>query len=141
MQRITRTNEDLRIGKEVRGQPLYKELSYRVIGVAMEVHKALGPGFPEAVYDEAFAIALREARIPFESQKPLKVGFRGRTLRKRFIPDYDIDEKIIVDLKAKSGISADDGAIMLSYLRASAHRLGILINFGKRSLDYKRVVH
>jgi len=119
---------------------LYKELSYRVIGAAMTVHKELGPGFPEAIYDEAFGIALRSVQIPFEPQKEFAVAFSGIVLKKTFKPDYDVEEKIIVELKAKGEIPKEDEATLLAYLRASKRRLGILINFGRPSLEYKRLL-
>ena len=119
---------------------LYKDLSYRIIGAAMEVHRELGPGFPEAIYDEAFAMALRAAGIAFDPQKEMRVTFRGIVLAKSFRPDYDIDGKIIVDLKAKTDLPPEDVATMLSYLRASGRRLGMLINFGRVRLQYERVL-
>ena len=105
----------------------------------MEVHKHLGPGFLEAIYDEAFAAELSALNIPFEYQKELKIFYKGKPLRRTYRVDFVIDGKIIVENKASSGLTNNDRAQMINYLKATGYRLGILINYGLPSLEYERL--
>ena len=113
--------------------------SYNIIGAAMDVHKELGCGFTEPVYQEAFEKELLCRRIPFEREKTFKVYYKGFELSKRFIPDFFCYGKIIVELKAVSELNGEHHAQVYNYLKASSLPLGLLINFGKTSLDYKRI--
>ena len=119
---------------------LYKEESYKIIGVAMEVHKELGPGFLEAVYQEAFELELQKQNIPYEREKVLNIFYKGMKLRKRYEADFVCYDKIIVELKALSDLSNDHVAQVLNYLTTSGIKLGLLINFGSNSLQYKRLI-
>ena len=119
---------------------LYKEESYKIIGVAMEVHKELGPGFLEAVYQEAFELELQKQNIPYEREKVLNIFYKGMKLRKRYEADFVCYDKIIVELKALSDLSNDHVAQVLNYLTTSGIKLGLLINFGSKSLQYKRLI-
>ncbi len=125
-----------RMEKEI----IYKDLSYKIIGAAMNVHKELGCGFLESVYDEAFGIEIERIKLRFEYQKELEILYRGKKLKKKFRVDYLIENKIVVENKAKREIDEIDEAQMHNYLKASGLKLGIIINYGKPSLEYKRIV-
>ena len=106
----------------------------------MEVHRHLGSGFLEAIYDEAFAVELSVLGIKFEYQKDLKVFYKRRPLKRTYRADFVIDGKIIVENKASSGLTNNDRAQMLNYLKATGYKLGILINYGLKSLQSERLV-
>ncbi len=118
-----------------------REEVYAVIGAAVEVHKELGPGFLEAVYQEAMEIELAMRGIPFESQKSLKLCYKGQLLKKEYIPDLLCFGKLIVDLKAMDRLSGKEEAQILNYLKASGLKVGLLINFGSSpKLEWRRYV-
>ena len=118
---------------------LYPKESYAIIGAAIEVHKQLGCGFTEPVYQEAFAEELRLREIPFEREKVLTVTYKGKVLTKEFRADFVCYNKIIVELKAVVDFAEEHYAQVYNYLKASEMQLGLLINFGKTSLEYKRI--
>lgn len=118
---------------------LYPKESYAIIGAAIEVHKQLGCGFTEPVYQEAFAEELRLREIPFEREKVLTVTYKGKVLTKEFRVDFVCYNKIIVELKAVVDFAEEHYAQVYNYLKASEMQLGLLINFGKTSLEYKRI--
>ena len=119
---------------------LYKEESYKIIGVAMEVHKELGPGFLEAVYQEAFELELQRQDIPYAREKLLNVFYKGKKLKKHYSADFVCFDKIVVELKALGELSSDHEAQVLNYLKTSKLKLGLLLNFGTKSLQYKRLI-
>ena len=118
---------------------LFKELSYAIIGAAMEVHRVLGPGFLEAVYESALAYELTLRGIRFEEQKRLPVSYKDQVLGE-YMADLVIDEQIILELKAVSAISAAHEAQAHHYLAATGLKLAIILNFGAESLQQKRIV-
>ncbi len=119
---------------------IYKELSYKIVGAAMEVHRELGSGFLESVYDEAFGIELERIGLYFEYQKELPIFYKGKKLEKQFRADYLIEKEILVENKATKGITEIDEAQVHNYLKALGLRLGIIINYGLPSLEYKRII-
>lgn len=119
---------------------IYKRESYKIISTCISVHKELGCGFFESVYQEALAIEFRHCDIPFEQEKRLDIYFKGIKLRKNYIADFICYDKIILELKAISQISTEHESQLLNYLKATNLKLGILINFGEKSLKYKRLV-
>lgn len=119
---------------------IYKTEAYKIIGAAMEVHKELGPGFLEAVYQEALEIELHKQKIPYEREKLMNIFYRGIKLKKRYAADYVCYDKIIVEVKALSALSSDHESQILNYLKTTSLKLGLLINFGTKSLQYKRLV-
>jgi len=119
---------------------LLGEETYQIIGAAMAVHRELGHGFLEAVYQEALALEFLEKHIPFEQEKPLEVQYKGRPLRKKYFTDFLCFDQIIIELKAMDGIHDDHLAQVLNYLKATNLRLGLILNFGTPSLQYKRVI-
>ncbi len=118
---------------------LFKRLSYRVVGAAMEVHRLLGSGFLEAVYQTALAHELKLLEIPFEQQKRLTVKYKDIVVGD-YIADFVIDGKIIVEIKAVSNLTSSHQAQALNYLAATGYQLAILLNFGATSLQQRRVV-
>ena len=118
---------------------LYPNESYDIIGAAIEVHKQLGCGFVEPVYQEAFAEELKLRKIPFEQEKVFTVTYKGKVLPKEFRADFVCYNQIIVELKAVSEFAEEHYAQVYNYLKASGMQLGLLINFGKTSLEYKRL--
>ena len=105
----------------------------------MEVHRLLGPGFLEAVYQTALAHELELQGIPFEQQKRLTVKYKDLVVGE-YIADFVIDGKIIVEIKAVSNLTSSHQAQALNYLAATGYQLAILINFGATSLQQRRVV-
>ena len=105
----------------------------------MEVHRTLGCGFVEPVYQEALAIEMTKRNIPFEREKELNINYKGNRLSKTFRADFICYDKIILELKAVSDFTDEHYAQIYSYLKASNMDLGILINFGKASLEYERI--
>lgn len=106
----------------------------------MEVHKILGVGFVESVYEEALAIEFDLRKIPYERQKPINILYKDK-LAKQFICDFVVYDKIIVELKAIKKISDIEVAQTLNYLKGSGLTLGLLLNFGTISLEYKRLIN
>lgn len=120
---------------------IFRNESYAIVGAAMEVYNELGNGFLESVYQEAMEIELGLRGIPFSSQQELFIFYKGRRLKKHFMPDLLCYNGIIVDLKAIERLTSGDIAQMQNYLNGMKFELGLLINFGARSnLEYKRVV-
>ena len=118
----------------------YKEETYKIIGCAMEVHAELGHGFLESVYQEALSIVFDENDIPYEKEKVLKIFFRGKTLQKKFQADFYCYNNIIVETKAAKELTDKDLSQILNYLKATQKEVGLLINFGTKHLQYKRVI-
>ena len=119
---------------------LYSDITGKIIGAAMEVHKTLGPGFLESVYDEALAYEFELQKIKFDRQKPIDVAYKGR-IAKHFICDFLIENKIILEIKAIKKITDIDKAQVINYLKATGLKVGLLINFGSSSLEYKRFMN
>jgi len=119
---------------------LYSEITGPVIGAAMEVHKVLGPGFLESVYEEAFAIELDLRNISYKRQQPIDIFYKEK-LAKHFVCDFIIEDLVIVELKALSQLGDIAKAQVLNYLKATRLPIGLLLNFGARSLEYKRFVN
>jgi GxxExxY protein len=110
-----------------------------VIGAAMKVHNRLGPGFLESVYEEALAVELKLKRIAFERQKQLPVVYRGNVI-KEFVCDFFVGGQVIVELKAIKALGEIEKVQLTSYLKASGIETGLLLNFGGRSLEFKRMI-
>ncbi|MFC1815638.1 GxxExxY protein [Thermodesulfobacteriota bacterium] len=119
---------------------IYKDEVYEIIGAAMDVHKELGCGFLEAVYQEAFEMELRARKVPFESEKRLEIFYKGKRLEKEYVADVISYDKVIVELKALDRLTSKEESQVLNYLKASRLKVGVLINFGAPSLEWKRFV-
>lgn len=118
---------------------LYKELTFAIIGAAMEVHKTLGGGFLEAVYQKSLTHELRLRKIPFEEQVHLPVHYKGELVGE-YIADFIIDGKVIVEIKAASTLNDAHVAQTIHYLAATGNKVALLINFGSKSLQHRRLV-
>ena len=118
---------------------LYKEQTYAVIGAAMEVHKILGPGFLETVYQAALERELALRNIPFEQKVKLPVAYKDIIVGP-YEADLVIDNKFIVEIKAVSKFNASHQAQAMHYLAATGLRLALLLNFGAGSLEHRRVI-
>lgn len=118
---------------------LYKELSYKIIGLAMEVHRELGTGFLEKVYENALMLLLEENNIKAIQQEAIKIYFRGKIIGD-YIADIIVDDKIILELKCTSKIIGIHKAQLANYLKATGKKVGIIINFGNKSVEIERIV-
>jgi GxxExxY protein len=114
--------------------------TYAIIGAAMAVHAELGPGFLEAVYREALAIELEERSVPSRQEVALPLTYRGRNLQTAYRADFVCYDSVIVELKALSGLTRTEEAQVINYLKASGYEVGLLLNFGAASLEFRRLV-
>ncbi|QQS43128.1 MAG: GxxExxY protein [Acidobacteriota bacterium] len=119
---------------------VHSDLSYKIIGLAMQVHRELGHGFLEKVYENALMVALAENNMPAQQQYPIRVSFHGKTVGDYFA-DIVVEGSVILELKAQEKIVSAHRAQTLNYLKATDFRLALLFNFGKRSLEYERFVY
>lgn len=106
----------------------------------MNVHKELGGGFLESVYQEAIGIELLENNIPFEKEVRLQIQYKGNLLSKNFIADFVCYRNILVELKSSTAITDEYYAQVINYLKATRKPLGLLLNFGPKSLEFKRII-
>ncbi|MBI5858317.1 MAG: GxxExxY protein [Sphingobacteriales bacterium] len=115
--------------------------TYQIIGTCMEVHRQLGFGFSEIVYKDAMEIEAGINEIPFKREKEYSVLYKGRPLKHKYFADFIMFDNIIVEIKAgKEGINNEHISQTLNYMRASGCKIGLIINFGKQSLEHKRLV-
>lgn len=115
------------------------ELSRSIIGCAMKVSTALGPGFLEKIYEDALAHELQKAGLAVQQQAPLSVTYDGITVGE-YSADILVENRVLLELKAARAIDASHQAQILNYLKATGIKLGRLLNFGTRSLGIKRMV-
>ncbi len=118
---------------------IYKELSYKIIELALEVHNELGCGFLEKVYENALMLLLDREKIPARQQAPADVYFQGKVIGQYFA-DILVDNKLILELKTTDVITNVHIAQVLNYQRATGMKLGLILNFGKTRFEYKRLV-
>ena len=119
----------------------YDDLTYKIIGCAMAVHRKLGPGYRENTYQRDLAVHLTEARLAFESQKLCEVydSLNGDQLLGYYIPDFVVEDSTVVEIKALKGLDNSHLAQVIGYLAVTGCPIGLLINFGERSLRYRRI--
>jgi GxxExxY protein len=119
----------------------YDDLTYKITGCAMTVHRRLGPGHREHIYQRALEDQLAEANLAFESQKLYEVydSPKNERLLGYYVPDFVIEDKVIVEIKAIQVLENIHLAQVIGYLAVSGCPLGLLINFGRSSLERKRV--
>lgn len=117
---------------------IHKELTYRIIGILFKVHKKLGCGFLEKIYQRAIEIELKTEDIPYETEKEYEVKYDNKIIG-RFRLDLVIDGKIIIELKAVERLPKVFREQLISQLKASPYEVGLLVNFGAPKLEYIRI--
>ena len=126
-------------GESMSAELLYQDLTYRIIGAAMEVHRELGPGFLESIYQRALAQELTARHVVYEAEQRISVVYKGV-----IVGDFDVDllveGLVIVELKAVAQLNQAHHAQVINYLTASQLELALLINFGEPSLRHKRII-
>lgn len=119
---------------------LYKEESYKIVGICFEVHNNLGAGFLEIVYKDALEYEFKRAGIPFQREVEYEVKYRDIILPHKFYADFVVFDEIILEVKAINGIVDEHIAQSINYLKVSSNKLALLVNFGELKLQYKRLV-
>jgi GxxExxY protein len=114
--------------------------TYAIIGAAMEVHRQLGCGFLEPVYQEALAIEFSKREIQFRRELKLPVFYKGVRLESVYKVDFICFQEVVVELKALARFSGTEEAQVINYLKATGHEVGLLLNFGARSLEHRRFI-
>ena len=117
----------------------HQDATQKIIGAAIEVHKILGPGFLEAIYEEALAKEFQLRGIKFERQKCIEIAYKGEIVGTHRL-DLMVEENVVVELKAVKDFSDLHQAQLLSYLKVTGSKVGLLLNFNKPVLDIKRMV-
>ncbi len=121
-------------------QLIYEQKSYKIIGACFEVHKELGSGFLEGVYQEALKMEFETLGIPFEREKQLLIYYKNRKLQKRYKSDFICYNQILIELKALNQLTSEHESQIINYLKATNLKVGFLFNFGEKSLKYKRFI-
>jgi len=119
---------------------VHGDLTYKLIGLAMEVHRRLGPGFLEKVYDQAYIIELDLVAIKYVYQQLFRIQYRDQFLRKLYAPDFVVEGKVLVDNKSIQAIGDLERAKMINYLKVTKLEVGLIINYGNLSLEWERVI-
>jgi len=120
---------------------IYKPESHQIIGAAIEVHRTLGNGFLEQVYQEALSIEFEKQGIPFEKEKQIRIQYKDSFLEKAYIADFVCYDKIILECKAVGHLLPEHESQVINYLYATGFQLGLLINFGKYQIEIKRIAN
>jgi GxxExxY protein len=116
------------------------EESYKIVGICMNVHRELGMGFREAVYKDALEFEFGRHGIPFVRERLFQVEYKGVILKHKYLADFLVYDKVILEVKAASFIVDEFMLQTINYLKVSKLQLGIVANFGEKSLTYKRIV-
>ena len=117
----------------------YSDLTAKIIGAAMEVHKFLGNGFQEVIYQRALAIELNEKGLRFVREQEMQIDYKGRDIGTRRV-DFFIEDKIMLEIKAVIRLEDVHLAQAINYLEAYNLEIGLLINFGSKSMEFKRLM-
>jgi GxxExxY protein len=123
----------------IKEQYLHSELTGKIIGCAMEVHRALGNGFQEVIYQRALEIEMGQQGLNFSREHEMQIAYKGIEIGTRRV-DFFVEEKVMVELKAVVQLEDVHLAQAINYLEAYGLEVGLLINFGNRSLQFKRVM-
>jgi GxxExxY protein len=119
---------------------ILKEESYLIVGICMEGHRELGMGFKEIIYKDAIELEFKGKSIRYQREKEFKIEYKGKILPHKFYADFVVFNSIILEVKSSSLIINSFVATTINYLKASGLQLGIIANFGEKSLTYKRVL-
>jgi GxxExxY protein len=119
---------------------MYKQECYNIVGLCMAVHRELGSGFLEAVYQEALEIEFRKADLDYIRECQIEIDYKGVVLEKKYYADFLCYGEIIVELKAVKALDDNYMSQIMNYMKATHKKVGILVNFGARSIEYKRIV-
>jgi GxxExxY protein len=121
---------------------IYKDEVFAIVGAAIEVHRQLGPGFLEPVYQEAMEYEVSTRDIPFVAQQRIQIKYKEHLLSKEYVADVVCYDKIIVEFKALDCLTGKEEAQVINYLKATGFKVGVLINFGSHGkLEWKRLVY
>ncbi len=115
--------------------------TYAVIGAAMEVHRELGPGYLERVYQDALEVEFKARDIPYQRERVLAIRYKSVVLPSSYRSDYVCFDDLLVETKAQKALTDIDGAQLINYLKGTGFEIGLLINFGTPSLEYRRMIH
>ncbi len=126
-------------GSQDAGVYPYSDITKKIIGCAIEVHKTLGPGFKESAYENALIRELEQLGFKIERQKPITIRYKGAAVGRHRL-DLVVDDMIIVELKCAKEFSGEDGKRLISYLKAAKKRIGLLINFARSTVVVKRFI-
>ena len=137
----TRINRISRISQMDSDKIIFKEESYKIIGICMNIHSTLGNGFLEAVYNEVLEKELINHEIPYQKEVKLELTYNEEKLKKTYKADFICYDEIILEIKAVSFLNDNFSRQTLNYIKATNKKLGLLINFGESSLKYKRFVN
>ncbi len=118
---------------------VYPDLSYKIMGAIFEVHKQLGPGFLEAIYEKALVEELASRDLHVGTQKMIDLAYKGKKIGVHRL-DLVVEDKVVIELKAIERFSPYHKAQLTSYLKASGYKLGILVNFSREKIEYRRVL-
>lgn len=120
---------------------LFKDEVYNIVGYCINIWKTLGYGFSEVIYKDAMEVEFIENEFPHKRENEIPVYYKSNLLRHKFIPDFTLFDSIIVEVKScEEGINNQTISQTLNYLKASGCRIGLIINFGKSKMEYKRLV-
>jgi GxxExxY protein len=119
---------------------IFKDEAFKVVGICMKIHKTLGLGLKEVNYKDAMEIEFIDDSIYYEREKKFAVEYKGKTLRNPYVADYIVFNSIVLEIKSTTAINEAHLAQALSYLAVSKLKLAMVINFGERSLTWKRIV-
>ena len=119
---------------------IYPDESYKIVGICMEVHNNLGPGFSEIVYKDALELEFSKAGINYQREKEYEVLYKGIVLPHKFYADFVVYDKIVLEVKGKKELCDEDIAQCINYLKVSENSLALLENFGEPKLNSRRIV-
>lgn len=114
---------------------------YKIVGICMEIHRILGGGLLEIVYKDALEYELKKHNIPFQREKEYNIKYKDIVLAHKFFADFIVYDEIILEIKASKNIIDEHIAQTINYLKLADSDLGIIVNFSKKSLEHKRVIH
>jgi len=134
------TDSSMNKDGEAKRPIMHQDLTYQIIGAAMRVHNQLGPGHKEVVYQRALSSALKDADLSFEEERPVELTFNGEWVGLLYLDHY-VEDAVVVEEKALSHLLTDEEvAQVITYLAATGAPVGLLFNFGRSRLEYKRVL-